>query len=626
MRTAEALRVVPLRERGFDPGPVGRDFRFPLAARRIFRMPEKISISEWAEKNKRHVAMSSQSGPWKNENSPYLAGIMDAFGFPSVRELVLCAPPQTGKTEVIFNSLAYFVDQDPGPAMIVMQTDTDARDMSRDRIRPMFRETVKLAEYMSPLDDDTSALAIRLLHMPLYLAWGTSVSRLASKPIKYLFFDEEDKYPLSFTRETSPIRLGKKRTRRFPKYKCLRSCSPTTETGSIWGALNNCPVVFKYFVRCPSCGFHQVMRFDRVRVPENERDPKKIKSQKLAWYECEHCNARWNDYDRDRAALHGKWMTDEGVDPSAYLEAHQPDLVGFHYSALISTFVSLSETMSVWFAAQGDKNLLRDFFNGYMAEPWVDYHVERSEDHILALRDDRPRGLVPGNGVVSCLLATVDTQVRDFRYEVRAFGFGMKAESWQIREGSAPTFDALEEILWGEKSEYRDAGGNDYFVLLTLIDAMGDKTSAVYDFCRMHRGRCLPIQGVRTLPQPFSYTDLDYYPNTKKKIPGGLRLVRLNTTFYKNALSDRLEINPHDPGAWHFHSEFTAAWAREMTVEYKDDDGFWLCPPGKPNHAWDLAAYQLLAADVAGVRFWVRPGSKPAQPKPKPKKERVKRW
>jgi len=87
---------------------------------------------------------------------------------------------------------------------------------------------------------------------------------------------------------------------------------------------------------------------------------------------------------------------------------------------------------------------------------------------ILALCDDRPRGTVPGpvpparesdtpQERVAAVLAAVDTQLRYFRYVIRAFGYGEGAESWLIQEGVAPTLEALDELFW--RAEYLDTAG-----------------------------------------------------------------------------------------------------------------------------------------------------------------------
>lgn len=42
----------------------------------------------------------------------------------------------------------------------------------------------------------------------------------------------------------------------------------------------------------------------------------------------------------------------------------------------------------------------------------------------------------------------------------------------------------------------------------------------------------------------LSYSELEYYPGTKNKIPGGLVLVRHDTNYFKNKLSGILETEP----------------------------------------------------------------------------------
>lgn len=117
------------------------------------------------------------------------------------------------------------------------------------------------------------------------------------------------------------------------------------------------------------------------------------------------------------------------------------------------------------------------------------------------------------------------------------------------------TDDALTKVLFDD--EYRDASGTRYLVNLVVMDAMGDRTAEVYDYCLKFRGRVVPYQGKRTLSQPYRFSKQEYYPGTDKLIPGGLVLVLCNTTFYKNLLASKLDITGGDPGAWHLNSETT---------------------------------------------------------------------
>ena len=87
---------------------------------------------------------------------------------------------------------------------------------------------------------------------------------------------------------------------------------------------------------------------------------------------------------------------------------------------------------------------------------------------------------MPGSGVVAGLTAGVDTQDAGFWYEIRAWGFGESEESWQVREGFVTSFADLERVLF--RDEYRDVDGLVYPLQIVVQDAMGHRTTEVYDF------------------------------------------------------------------------------------------------------------------------------------------------
>jgi phage terminase large subunit GpA-like protein len=105
-------------------------------------------------------------------------------------------------------------------------------------------------------------------------------------------------------------------------------------------------------------------------------------------------------------------------------------------------------------------------------------------------------------------------------------------------------------------------------------------------------------------------------------------LYRINTTHYKNALARKLAIPPGDPGAFHLHKNVGQDYIRQMTAEYRDDAGKWVCPSHRANHYWDCEVLALVAADIPGMKFWT-----PFEEEPEPEEElpgrtsrRVKKW
>jgi len=613
-----------------EPDADGQPWRYHLelspAVRAAFRAPTGMRPSQWAE---RHfvVTEGSRPGPWKNENSPYLAGVMDAWAEPYVRDVSFMAPPQVGKSKIGEILVGFIADRDPHLTQYIVPDETSAAELVDERLRPMFEDSPRLSRLLTGSPKDLTAKKFQLKTMRLMLVWAGSTARLAAKAAKYQIRDEVDKYPISPSkREAGTEALLDKRQRTFRwDRKVFRCSSPTTENGPVATAVAVAGATFHFYVHCPLCGHMQRMHFTDpdgrpcVRWPEGETNPNAIEDQQLAWYECGRCNGRWDDSKRDRAVARGEWReASSGLELFAHLRLHKPRRVAFCLSALYSMFVSLSETAAAFLRAKDDKLALRDFLNGYLAEAWKDYTVDRAEKHILALCDDRPRGLVPGGDTVACLVGMVDTQDKDFVYAIRAFGWGMERESWLVREGRADSFEGLERVLW--EDVYQDAAGHPYPVRMALIDSGGTRTADVYDFCIRHKGKIWPFKGERHMTRPHDFTYLDHFPNSPRKIVGGLKLLRADTTYFKNMLSAKLAILPTDPGAFHLHAEVTEEYARQMCAEYFDEEeAAWLCPKHKPNHFWDCEAYGLILADVLGVKFWDKPDANAsAQPVPPP--------
>lgn len=240
------------------------------------RRQKWLPPSQWAERY-RMVRMSSLPGLWQNVFTPYLVGVMDAARFPGVEVVILCKTPQTGGSEAALNVLAQMIDLSPGPAMVVFPDEITAKENAKDRILPMLQDSRHLRGYLSGAVDDASSIRHNLKHMPIYLGWSGSVSRLGNKPIRILVLDELDKYQ-NPRKEATSESLAEKRTISWKERKFIFKLStPTTEDGPVWTAYTEeAHARFEYHVICPCCGAAQLMRFDQIRWPEGERDPEKV--------------------------------------------------------------------------------------------------------------------------------------------------------------------------------------------------------------------------------------------------------------------------------------------------------------------------------------------------------------
>lgn len=598
----------------------------------LFQKKEDLSTADWAETHERWVAVSDKPGPWKNENNPALKGLMNLMDY--ARKLFVCVKGvQTGGTEAAQNYMCKKSDTAAGAiGLLVMDSERKLKRMMNTRTIVSFEKTPKLKERMSPNPDDTTNYSIKLQNgFTLNGAWASSHAMTTSDPCIFVIIDEIDKSKVPINIQDAKDRI----TVYEREGKVIILSTPSFIDGPIMKELRDCEVVYDYHAVCPECEARQIMKFENFtwpckgQMPEGEEAKKKLANEierdELAEYACNSCGVLWDEYMRIKALRPGEWLPRHPV-------YKRPISIGAVFPSWNSTFKKMSSIVARWIRAQGDPGKLRGWYNNEAAEPFVDVQIDRKEETILILKDERPRGLVPKG--ISCLTAAVDTQQRGFYYEVRAWGYGTELESYQVREGFVETFDGLHRILFGD--EYKDSDGNKKIIELALIDSGGgatdygsSRTAEVYDFCRRFPG-VYPIKGMQRMNQPYRVSQIDNYPGTNKPIPCGLKLFILNTTYFKDFLARKLEINPADPGAWHLHSEATEEYARQMCAEYKNEKGLWQCPKNKPNHFWDIGVYSLAAVEILGVKFWETPAAKSSKsvPQTKIKKQKIKnrRW
>ena len=223
---------------------------FQRVIKNTLMRPEELTVSQWAEKYRVLSEASNISGKWSNAITPYLVGIMDAFNDPHIREIYFCKSTQVGGTEALINILCYCITQQPAPAMIVYPSDDLAKDISSEKLKPAFRLIPEVKKIF--YEGSSKELKLRFKTMALYLRGAGSPSKLASKEIKYLFFDEIDKMGGASAKEASPFNLAMERTKTYKASRKVYACStPTLATNYIWNLHDNADEVRHYFVPCP---------------------------------------------------------------------------------------------------------------------------------------------------------------------------------------------------------------------------------------------------------------------------------------------------------------------------------------------------------------------------------------
>ena len=116
--------------------------RAVMEAMAVLRPPPKLKISQWADQERRLSSeASAEPGRWYTSRANYQQGIMDSISDPSIKDIVIMAGSQIGKTEMLLNIVGYHISQDPAPMLVVQPTLEMAQSFSKDRLAPMLRDT-----------------------------------------------------------------------------------------------------------------------------------------------------------------------------------------------------------------------------------------------------------------------------------------------------------------------------------------------------------------------------------------------------------------------------------------------------------------------------------------------------
>lgn len=556
------------------------------------KKPEKLTVSQWAEKYRVLDESSNFSGKWSNDITPYLVGIMDAFNDPYIQEINFCKPTQVGGTEAMLNMLGWIIMDNPSPTMIVYPSDDLAKDTSNDRIKPSLSKTPEIKERF--YENSSKELNLKFRGMRIYLRGSGSPGKLASKSIKYLFFDEIDKMDGASRKEASPYNLAKERTRTFTYSKKIYTCStPTLKTNYVWQIHEDADEQRKYFVPCPHCGEYITFVFKQIQFPEGKEGVTNAERAKDAVYVCQKCGCVITDRDKIKMLRKGEWRD---VKKNC---VGRPRKVSFWLNALYSRFLTWAEIALEFLDSKDDPEQLQNFVNSWLAEPWEDTKLKTNADLVLERQTESAEFVVPD--WAKMLTAGVDVQENCLYWTIRAWGNYMTSQN--IAHGQAFSFVELEKIM---NLEYRMQNGSPMLVSLALIDS-GYNADSVYDFCVGNSDWALPSKGSSN-PMNSHYKFSTVNKSGSKAF--GMNLVLIDTGKYKDMIAGRMR-KQNGSGAWMVYAGCDREYAEQVTAEHKvnarTNNGKmkqeWVQKTSHAdNHYLDCEVYAMAAADVMGVR------------------------
>ena len=553
----------------------------------VLRPPERLTVSKWAEK-KRILTGGAIPGPFRNSVTPYLVEIMDAFSDDVIEEIIFVKPTQVGGTTVMENMIGALVDQDPAPTMVVYPSDDLAETTAETRLVPMFKACQDIAEKFR--ETESKKLQLKFRDMFLYLTGANSPADLSSKPIRNLFLDEVDKFPGASKREADPVSLARERTKTFFNRKIFMASTPTLKTGHIWRALERADVEKHYFVPCPHCGEYIELKFAQIKWPSKDDVPDNAERAEMAFYVCQACGGVITDQDKGKMLEAGQWRPVRQRGGTA-------KSVAFWMNTLYSPFTRFSDIAREFMRSKDDPELLQNFTNSWLAEPWEDTKLKTNADMVMERQTEVAAWELPE--WTKLLTGGIDVQENCLYWTIRAWGDFMTSQN--VAHGQALSMAEVERVM---NTSFSLLSGEKMMVELALMDS-GDQTDAVYEFCLINAEWVRPCKGVPTMQGHYRISTVDKAGSRAN----GMQLVLVDGGKYKDMIAARMR-KPNGRGAWMVHKDCDLEYAEQVTAEHKITERSkgklvqrWsLKASHAANHYLDCEVYAAAAADVLEVR------------------------
>lgn len=464
--------------------------------------PDDLTVTEWAEKNRRLSAESAaEPGPWRTERTPYLREPMNAWTDPKVRHIVMVAASQVGKSEFLNNCVGYVIDQDPGSILFVHPTTIDAKEYSKLRIAPMIRDCPTLRAKVAEVKSRDSGNTILQKTYPggiLTMCGSTEAHALASKPIRYVLGDERDRWATSAGNEGDPWGLAMARQTTFYNAKSGEVSTPTVKNASAIEASFSTGTMERWKSCCPHCGKYHEINWTDIRFDYDENLIAGHKTYKVRniYYVCPSCACVSTELQMKRAPA--RW---EAANPDAYEQGTR----SFWLNAFVSQWATWESIILKYLNAIGNTKKMQVVYNTCFGLLWEDRGDLQDEDSLMARREEYPAELPEGTLV---LTAGVDTQ--DDRMEYEIVGHGNFGETWGIEKGiimgrpdDDATWDKLDEMVFDRVLHFENGVG--LKMSMSFVDEGGHFTQDVRMRCRQRIGKhVFCIKGIPGPDRPYT--------------------------------------------------------------------------------------------------------------------------
>ncbi len=598
---------------------------------KMWRPPLRMKIKDWANKFRfLSPVEASRAGKYDLSITPYLLwenSPLDALDDPRIREIVCQKSAQVAWTSgVVGNALGAWIDLSPSPMLIVFAKEGAAKDYMAEKFEPMVLATPRL-KIKIPLTSRKAQqrqLFKRFDGGFLKLVGSNSPASVKSTPIRRVIVEEPDDCNANLKNQGDSIKLAKERVKTYDNHKIIIGGTPTI--GGVSAVEAEMQISDKRIglIPCHECSEEHALSFDNLKCIEDKNLNHSIfanKKPESAYYTCPHCGCVWDDIQKNRNVVNGRWQA----------TATSNGIAGFYLNELYSPFYGsrFAVLMEKWLTAQheaslGDIGALITFINSSMGLPYAVSNEKLSTEGLERRIGNYEINEVPSDSGALILTAGVDVQ--HDRLEVMIRAWGRAEESWLICHHKLYGNPAnIQDICWQDLNKvlftpYLDKHKNTFVIKACSIDSSDGTTSdGVYQYVRSHQtSNCLvmAIKGsssadAEIFAKPKSSIDTNYINTKASKY--GLSPFIVGVSKAKDLIigdRGRLTLSGIGAGRMHYPQSIETNYFEQLQAEVKAPvrrNGaiklVWQRKLGRPNEAIDLEVYALHAARALKIHL-----------------------
>lgn len=589
-------------------------------------------------------SVTSQPGPMSLEVCPFMIEPLEAADpYSPVREVNFKKGVQVMYTTAILESILfyYIAHVKTRPCMLVTADRELAKMRIENYILPMLQQSDMSHLIVSSDEGNTRKTGKTSNHLQwqgggfLLPGGANNPNKMRSASILLMLKDELDGWLELVGKDGDPDKLTDDRCSAFWEVrKIFRGSTPLLKGSSKIQFQYERGDQRQYNVRCRSCGFSQVLRWNRENKETGEIsgfvwefDSDGTLILESVRYLCQNCQHEHFEYDKTYLFdpnNGAEWVpTAKPVEPNIR-SYHLPAMyspVGFQpWYKCVQTYLDGFDPVAKRVTNIGKYQI---FYNNILGEPFELLGAKLRFETVSAHRRDAYRqGEIPNEyarkhsgGPILFLTCTIDVHKSNLAVAVIGWTAGKRAylieyhrfeTEGDCAELSEKPWQDVRELI--EERVYTADDGSQYRINLTLVDASYN-TSTVVDFCSDYSGGVYPILG-RDRPAKAA-SIMEFSPFTTK---AGTLGYKITVDYYKDNMSTylRREWQPGDVFGVQKEGHFNAPVdtpdkaLKELTVESRrkktDANGavsyYWHRPSSVDNELWDLLGYGFAAVDM----------------------------